>query len=85
VNRQEIEKRVVRVITEQLQVPEETVKPESVITHGAGESTDLCVDSLGVVELLLGLEEEFGIEIDDDDAAHIKTVKDIVDFVESHT
>lgn len=84
-NRQEIERRVVRVITEQLQVPEERVQPESVLTHGVGESTDLCVDSLGVVELLLGLEEEFGIEIDDDDAAKIKTVKDTIDYVESHT
>ena len=83
--RQEIESRVKKVILEQLQVPEEIIKPESAITRGLGASTDLCADSLGVVELLMGLEEEFEIEIPDEEAAKIVTVNDIMDYVESHT
>jgi acyl carrier protein len=84
VNRQEIERRVVQVIIHELQVPEEKIKPESII-HGVGEGTDLCADSLSVVELLMGMEEEFDFDILDEDAANIKIVKDIVDYVESHT
>lgn len=84
-NRQEIENRVKKVIIEQLGIPEDKVKPESAITQGLGEETDLCADSLGVVELLMSLEEAFEIEIDDDEASKIRTVKDIVDYVEAHT
>jgi len=84
-NRQEIENRVKKIITEQLSIPEDRVKPESVITQGLGDETDLCADSLGVVELLMSLEEAFEIEIDDDEASKIRTVKDIVDYVEAHT
>jgi acyl carrier protein len=84
VNRQEIEKRVMSVIVVQLGVPKEKVTPESVIAIGVGTDTDICTDSLGVVELILGLEEEFDIDIEDDDVEGLKTVKNIVDYVESH-
>ncbi len=45
---------------------------------------DLGADSLDVVELIMAFEEEFGIEIPDDDAEKITKVKDAVDYIEAH-
>lgn len=45
---------------------------------------DLGADSLDNVELVMQLEEEFGVEIPDDDAAKIMTVKDAINFIENH-
>jgi len=44
---------------------------------------DLEADSISLVELIMGLEDEYGIEIEDEDAEKIKTVKDAVDYLES--
>jgi acyl carrier protein len=84
VNRQEIERRVVRIITEQFQVPEEKIKPESVIALNSGADTDLCADSLDTVELMMDLEDEFDFDIHEEEFTNLKTVKSIVDYVESH-
>lgn len=78
-NRQEIESRVKRVISEQLDTPVDQIQLESVIT------TDLCADSLSVVEMLMSLEEEFGIEVPDEESMNLKTVGDVVNYVEAHS
>ena len=71
--------RVKKVIVEQLNVDE----PQVVET--ASFTTDLGADSLDTVELVMAFEEEFGIEIPDEEAEKIQTVKDAVDYIESHS
>ena len=64
------------VVVEQLSVPAENVKMESNIIE------DLGADSLDVVELVRALEEKFDVEIPDSDAEKLKTIADVVSFVE---
>jgi acyl carrier protein len=54
---------------------------ESEVNEGASFTEDLGADSLDVVELVMALEEEFGIDIPDDDVANIKTVGDVVTYI----
>ena len=68
--------RVKKVIVEQLDVAEEEVTPTASFVD------DLGADSLDVVELVMGLEEEFEIEIPDEDAEKILTVQDAVNYIE---
>jgi acyl carrier protein len=70
--------RVKKVLIEQLDVSEEEVVPAASIVD------DLKADSLDVVEIIMGLEEEFDIEIPDEDAEKIMTVQQIMDYVEAH-
>ena len=70
--------RLKKIIVEQLGVDEEEVKPEASFVD------DLNADSLDLVELIMSLEEEFGMEISDEDAERIQTVQDAVDFIEEH-
>ncbi len=68
--------RVKKVIVDQLEVnPEE-------VTMEASFIDDLGADSLDVVELVMGLEEEFEVEIPDDDAEKIKTVQQAVNYID---
>ena len=53
------------------------------VTDDADIAKDLGADSLDVVELLMAFEEEFGVSISDEDASKIKTVNDIVSYIES--
>ncbi len=69
---------VKEVIVEQLNVSPEEVKPEANFVE------DLGADSLDVVEMIMALEERFGIEIPDSEAENIKTVQDVVDYIEKH-
>lgn len=64
------------VIVEQLSVNESEVKLESKFVD------DLGADSLDVVELVMALEEKFEIEIPDEEAEKISTVKDVVEYIE---
>jgi acyl carrier protein len=73
-----IQERVKKIIVEQLGVSEEQVTTETSFVD------DLGADSLDTVELVMALEEEFNIEIPDDDAEKIATVNDAVGFVESN-
>jgi len=73
-----IEDRVKKIVCEQLGVKEEEVKSSSSFVE------DLGADSLDTVELVMALEEEFGIEIPDKDAEKIKTVNDVVGYVSEH-
>ena len=70
--------RVKKIIVDQLGVEEETVTPEASFVD------DLGADSLDTVELVMALEEEFGIEIPDEDAEKITRVKEAVDYIEKH-
>lgn len=69
------EERVQKIVAEQLGVEEEQVTPE------ASFMDDLGADSLDTVELVMALEEEFDIEISDEDAEKIQTVKDAISYV----
>ena len=71
--------RVKKVIVEQLDVSEEEV------TQQASFVEDLGADSLDVVELVMGLEEEFDIEIPDEDAEKIARVQDAVNYIDEKT
>ncbi len=74
----EIEAKVKKIIVEQLDVEEASVAPDAKFIE------DLGADSLDTVELVMALEEEFGIEIPDEDAEKIVTVKNAVDYIETH-
>ncbi len=69
---------VKQIIIEQLGVDEEEVKPEAKFVE------DLGADSLDTVELVMAIEEKFGIDIPDSDAEKIITVQDAIDYVEQH-
>ena len=73
------EDKVKQIIVEQLGVD------ESEVTATASFIDDLGADSLDTVELVMALEEGFGIEIPDEDAEKITTVKDAVNYIESKT
>ena len=73
-----IEAQVKEIVCAQLEVRPEQVRPE------ASFIDDLKADSLAVVELVLALEEEFGIEIPDEDTEQIKTVQDAVNYITNH-
>lgn len=74
-----IEKRVKEIVAEQLGVD------EAQVTNDASFMDDLGADSLDTVELVMALEEEFDIEISDEDAEKIQTVQDAVDYITEHT
>lgn len=69
--------RVKSIIVDQLNVAIEDVKPEASFIE------DLGADSLDIVELIMALEEEYDIEIPDEDAEKIQTVKDVTSYIES--
>src|ERR1017187_8825756 len=77
--RMAVEEKVKQIIVEQLQVDEAEVTP------GASFQEDLGADSLDVVELVMQFEEAFDLEIPDEDAEKIQTVKDAVDYIENKT
>ena len=71
--------RLKKIIVEQLGVDEAEVKPEASFVE------DLNADSLDLVELIMSLEEEFGVEISDEEAEKIKTVGDAMEYIEEKT
>ncbi|AAC07567.1 MAG: acyl carrier protein [Aquifex sp.] len=70
-----LEERVKEIIAEQLGVEKEKITPEAKFVE------DLGADSLDVVELIMAFEEEFGIEIPDEDAEKIQTVGDVINYL----
>jgi len=73
-----VEDKVKQIIVEQLGVDESEVTPT------ASFIDDLGADSLDTVELVMALEEGFGMEIPDEDAEKITTVKDAINYIETH-
>jgi acyl carrier protein len=73
-----VEERVKQIIVEQLGVDEGEVTPSASFVD------DLGADSLDTVELVMAFEEAFGVEIPDEDAEKIATVKDAIEYIEKH-
>lgn len=74
----EIEQKVKSIIVEQLGVEEDEV------TMDASFTDDLGADSLDIVELVMALEEEFSIEIPDEEAENISRVREAVEYIQKH-
>jgi acyl carrier protein len=70
--------RLKKIVSEQLGVDEAEVTPQASFVD------DLNADSLDLVELIMSLEEEFGMEIPDEDAENIRTVQEAVEYVDEH-
>ncbi|MCA2980885.1 MAG: acyl carrier protein [Myxococcaceae bacterium] len=75
---QNIESKVKAIIADQLGVSEDEIKMESSFIE------DLGADSLDIVELVMAMEEEFEIEIPDEEAENIKTVGDAINYINTH-
>jgi acyl carrier protein len=74
-----MEEKVKKIIVEQLGVDEEDVTPDASFVD------DLGADSLDTVELVMAFEEEFGIEIPDEDAEKILTVQNVIDYIKERS
>lgn len=77
-NQEEIFEKVKKIIVEQLGVA------ETFVTMEASFIDDLGADSLDIVELIMALEEEFDMEIPDEDAEKIVSVSDVVDYIKDN-
>ncbi len=73
-----IEQKVKNIIADQLGVGEDEIKTTSSFIE------DLGADSLDIVELVMAMEEEFEVEIPDEEAENIKTVQDAVNYITTH-
>lgn len=74
-----VEDKVKKIIAEKLSVDIEEIVPEASFVD------DLGADSLDLVELIMSMEEEFDIEISDDDAEKLATVQDVWDYIAAHS
>jgi len=72
-----VEEQVKNIIMEQLNVTEEECLPEAKFID------DLGADSLDLVELIMAMEDHFGLEIADEELAQISTIKDVIDYITS--
>tara|TARA_B100001989_G_scaffold196829_1_gene145467 strand:- start:2106 stop:2339 length:234 start_codon:yes stop_codon:yes gene_type:complete len=75
----EILDKVVEIVCNQLEISKEGVTPDSSLVE------DLGADSLDTVELVMAFEEEFGLEIPDDEAENITTIKSAVEWIEKNS
>ncbi len=69
--------KIKEIVADQLDVEVEKVVPEASFVD------DLGADSLDLTELIMAMEDEFGMEIDDDEAQKLRTVQDVITYVES--
>ncbi|MCL2626199.1 MAG: acyl carrier protein [Cystobacterineae bacterium] len=76
--KEEIEAKIKSIITKKLAVNEDEIKPESSFIE------DLGADSLDIVDLLMVMEDEFQIEIPEEDSESIKTVGDAINYIATH-
>ena len=74
-----IEDKVKKIIAEKLSVDAEEIVPEASFVD------DLGADSLDLVELIMSMEEEFDIDISDEDAEKLVTFKDVIEYINSHS
>ena len=73
-----IQEKVIEIVCDQLTLDRSQVTMESSFLE------DLGVDSLDIVQLIMALEEEYHLEISDEEAEKIRTIKDIVTYIENH-
>ena len=69
--------KVKAILSEQFDVEEDTITPKTSIIN------DLGADSLDVVDLLMTIDDEFGVEVPDEDVEKVKTVEDLVAYIEA--
>ncbi len=74
-----VKDKVIKIIAEKLSVEVEEIIPEASFVD------DLGADSLDIVELIMSMEEEFDIDISDEDAEKLVKVKDVFDYINAHT
>ena len=74
-----VEDKVIKIIAEKLDVDIDEVVPKAALVD------DLGADSLDLVELVMTMEEEFDIEITDEEAEQLITIQDAIDFINSHS
>ncbi len=74
-----VEAKVKKIVVEQLGLSEDAVKTESAFVD------DLGADSLDLTELIMAMEEEFDLEIEDEDAQAMKTVQNAIDYIEKRS
>jgi acyl carrier protein len=72
-----VEEKVIEIIAEKLNLSKDQIKPEASFVD------DLGADSLDLVELVMAMEEEFGMEVSDEEAEKLRTVKDVIDYVKA--
>jgi acyl carrier protein len=72
-----IEEKVIEIISQKLNLSKDQVKPEASFVD------DLGADSLDLVELVMAMEEAFGMEVPDEDAEKLRTVKNVIEYVKA--
>ena len=72
-----IEEKVIEIISQKLNLSKDQIKPEASFVD------DLGADSLDLVELVMAMEEAFGMEVPDEDAEKLRTVKDVIEYVKA--
>jgi acyl carrier protein len=72
-----IEEKIIEIISQKLNLSKDQVKPEASFVD------DLGADSLDLVELVMAMEEAFGMEVPDEDAEKLRTVKDVIEYVKA--
>ncbi|MCS7199886.1 MAG: acyl carrier protein [Caldimicrobium sp.] len=72
-----VEEKVIEIISQKLNLSKDQIKPEASFVD------DLGADSLDLVELVMAMEEAFGMEVPDEDAEKLRTVKDVLDYIKS--
>lgn len=72
-----IEEKVVNIVVDKLGVDRSEVTPDAVFVD------DLGADSLDLVELIMAMEEEFGLQIADEEAEKMRTVQDVINFIQA--
>ena len=74
----DIEKKVKEIVSEQLSISEDEVKAEATFIE------DLGADSLAIIEMIMAFEEEYDMEIPDEEAEKIRTVQDVLNYITTH-
>ncbi len=74
----DVQEKIIEIIANHLDVPKEKVVPQATFAD------DLGADSLDLVELVMAFEEEFGMEIADEDAEKLRSVQDVIDYVKNN-
>ncbi|WP_276797991.1 acyl carrier protein [Cloacibacillus porcorum] len=74
---EEVQSKLKEIVMDRLNAEEDQIKPEASFVE------DLCADSLDIVELIMGIEEEFDIEISDEDAEKLTTVGEAMEYVKT--